>query len=90
MGSQFSNSNPSITITANNVGVFPGHIAVGQYSWGSSGSPNNLGNGYWSQRYTYLANQYVVNSNPTVQFVFGAGAGSCASYVFSRSILVVS
>jgi hypothetical protein len=90
IGSQFSNSSPNITVTANNNGVFPGHISVGQYSWGTSGGVNNLGGGYYNQHYSFLANQYVVGTNPTVQFTFGSSAGSCASYFFSQSILVAS
>jgi len=52
IGSQFSNSNPNITVTANNNSVFPAHITVGQYSWGTNGAPNNLGGGYYNQRYS--------------------------------------
>jgi hypothetical protein len=90
MGSQFSNSSPLINITANNGGNFPGHITVGQYSWGTNGGVANLGGGYYKQQYTFLPGWYVVGSSPVVQFVFPSSAGACASYVFSRHITVVA
>jgi hypothetical protein len=90
IGSQFSNSSPNIAVTANNNGVFPGHISVGGFSWATSGGVTNLDGTNYLQHYTFTANSYTVGSNPTVQFTFGSTAGQCASHLFSQSILVVS
>jgi hypothetical protein len=90
IGSQFSNSNPSIAVTANNNGVFPGHITVGGFSWGTSGGVTNLDGTNFLQHYSFLPNSYTVGSTPKVQWVFGSTAGACASFVFSQNITVVS
>ncbi len=90
MGSSFSNSNPLINITANNSGHFPGHITVGQYSWGTSGGVANLGGGYYKQKYVFAPGFYTVGSTPKVQFTYPSTAGSCASFTFQRNITVIS
>jgi len=90
IGSQFSNSNPSIAVTANNNGVFPAHITVGGFSWGTSGGVTDLDGTNFLQHYTFTPNSYTVGSTPKVQFVFGSTAGACASFVFSQNITVVS